>query len=339
MASPYRSLDHAFSQDDRRSSRYSSRTRTHTRSCSNGRVAMYRARQCGTIQPAAVTGIATESDSDDQTETYVQNSHQVRPAVSSNTSISRSSPVRMPNSASMDVYRYRRGVEAARRMSRSRSQSRHSSRPSLSSNSGPAQAMLQLPQEPMPSLSPQSSQLAHQMVYNTRPVQRESAYESATRPYQAMQRSPSVRSAIPYLSTPDMANITIQKSSIFNCSDTQSEDLKFRKNGPVTRRLSKLGRKFEDFKRLPQKMRNGETKREARAYLLQVLRRLLVMIIFVFLISLLLIPFHETSELHETDFKALKFDWQTNPRDRLSPVDPAFGSFNVLLDSHAHTTV
>ncbi|KAJ1934990.1 hypothetical protein FBU59_005524, partial [Linderina macrospora] len=76
-----------------------------------------------------------------------------------------------------------------------------------------------------------------------------------------------------------MANIMIHKSSIFNGSDTQSEDLKFRKNGPVTRRLSKLGRKFEDFKRLPQKIRDEETKREARAYLLQVLRRLLVMVV------------------------------------------------------------
>lgn len=38
------------------------------------------------------------------------------------------------------------------------------------------------------------------------------------------------------------------------------------------------------------------------------------------------------------DFTHLTFDWQIDPRSFLSPFNTTFGSYNVLLDGHSHST-
>lgn len=38
------------------------------------------------------------------------------------------------------------------------------------------------------------------------------------------------------------------------------------------------------------------------------------------------------------DFSHLTFDWQIDPRSFLSPFNSTFGSYNVLLDGHSHST-
>lgn len=38
------------------------------------------------------------------------------------------------------------------------------------------------------------------------------------------------------------------------------------------------------------------------------------------------------------DFSHLTFDWQIDPRSYLSPFNSSFGSYNVLLDGHSHST-
>ncbi|KAJ2374945.1 hypothetical protein H4S02_008382 [Coemansia sp. RSA 2611] len=56
-------------------------------------------------------------------------------------------------------------------------------------------------------------------------------------------------------------------------------------------------------------------------------------------LAVLVVPIHSLIELKTFDFSTMKFDWVTNPRDHLVPVDPEYNNFNVLLDGHAHTTV
>ncbi|KAJ2378792.1 hypothetical protein IW150_000573 [Coemansia sp. RSA 2607] len=52
-----------------------------------------------------------------------------------------------------------------------------------------------------------------------------------------------------------------------------------------------------------------------------------------------MIPLNNAVDIETYNFKAMTFNWSTNPRAHLVPFDPSFGDYNVLLDGHAHTTV
>ncbi|KAJ2337687.1 hypothetical protein GGI00_000050 [Coemansia sp. RSA 2681] len=68
-------------------------------------------------------------------------------------------------------------------------------------------------------------------------------------------------------------------------------------------------------------------------------KRVGAMAVFIAALAVLVVPIHSLIELKTFDFGAMRFDWKTNPRDHLVPVDPEYSEFNVLLDGHAHTTV
>ncbi|KAJ2793060.1 hypothetical protein H4S07_007165, partial [Coemansia furcata] len=74
-------------------------------------------------------------------------------------------------------------------------------------------------------------------------------------------------------------------------------------------------------------------------YALLAVKRVGVMAVFIAVLAALVIPIHRLIELKTFDFSTMKFDWKTNPRDHLVPVDPEYRDFNVLLDGHSHTTV
>ncbi|KAI8325580.1 PHP domain-like protein, partial [Martensiomyces pterosporus] len=61
--------------------------------------------------------------------------------------------------------------------------------------------------------------------------------------------------------------------------------------------------------------------------------------VFLAVLTILLVPFHEAGDISKYRFETMQFSWQTNPRDHLLPLDPAYHDYNVLLDGHAHTTV
>ncbi|KAJ1834815.1 hypothetical protein LPJ63_001630 [Coemansia sp. RSA 2711] len=57
------------------------------------------------------------------------------------------------------------------------------------------------------------------------------------------------------------------------------------------------------------------------------------------LLAAVLIPLHESANISAYNYGAMTFEWQTNPRERLEPADPAYTDYNVLLDGHSHTTL
>ncbi|KAJ2711413.1 hypothetical protein H4R19_003257 [Coemansia spiralis] len=66
-----------------------------------------------------------------------------------------------------------------------------------------------------------------------------------------------------------------------------------------------------------------------------------VLVVTIFVILLLVavsVPVSDNGMPRPNDYTGLKFDWKTDPRSYLTPIDANFTNYNILLDAHLHTT-
>ncbi|KAJ2173828.1 hypothetical protein EV181_007308, partial [Coemansia sp. RSA 532] len=91
--------------------------------------------------------------------------------------------------------------------------------------------------------------------------------------------------------------------------------------------------------RVFEKPRHRQLAARARAYGGRIGKRIGVMLTAAALLSVMLIPLHESANIGMYDYGTMKFDWTTDPSAWLKPADPAYSDYNVLLDGHAHTTL
>ncbi|KAJ1912564.1 hypothetical protein H4219_005549 [Mycoemilia scoparia] len=67
--------------------------------------------------------------------------------------------------------------------------------------------------------------------------------------------------------------------------------------------------------------------------------KILGITLLVFLVLfLIMIPVSTQMTKDSTDYSKAQFNWTTDPRSYLTPMDPDFGNYNILLDAHSHTT-
>ncbi|KAJ2819880.1 hypothetical protein IWW50_005295, partial [Coemansia erecta] len=78
--------------------------------------------------------------------------------------------------------------------------------------------------------------------------------------------------------------------------------------------------------------------RYAVRWLLHFLQVLVLSIIVILLLVAVGIPVSDNGVPQPGDYTEMTFDWQTDPRSYLRPMDANFTDYNVLLDAHLHTT-
>ncbi|KAJ1733767.1 hypothetical protein LPJ61_001409 [Coemansia biformis] len=70
-------------------------------------------------------------------------------------------------------------------------------------------------------------------------------------------------------------------------------------------------------------------------HFLQVLTLAIVIILLLVAVS---VPVSNNGMPRPNDYTDMKFDWTTDPRSYLSPMNSSFSTYNILLDAHLHTT-
>ncbi|KAJ2874898.1 hypothetical protein GGH93_002026 [Coemansia aciculifera] len=138
---------------------------------------------------------------------------------------------------------------------------------------------------------------------------------------------------IPYWSTPEISGPGIHDGDTDRGSSSHARCL-------PSRFLDNVKCWHSDEEHHPGEVKSTASGRQRIGdYALLVGKRVGAMAVFIAALAVLVIPIHSLIELRTFDFAAMKFDWKTDPRDHLVPVDPEYSDFNVLLDGHAHTTI
>ncbi|KAJ1961659.1 hypothetical protein GGI12_003128 [Dipsacomyces acuminosporus] len=137
-----------------------------------------------------------------------------------------------------------------------------------------------------------------------------------------------------------IAGMNVPDNSMFagEYSPTGS-DWNLRKSPNTTQGRGRFARKFEDIKQLPQKIKPAGARSWVCSYVCGLGKRMGIMTVFLAVLTVFLVPFHESVEVPKYRFDNMSFPWKTNPRDHLVPLDPAYNDYNVLLDGHSHTTL
>ncbi|KAJ1765599.1 hypothetical protein LPJ69_001223 [Coemansia sp. RSA 1752] len=89
---------------------------------------------------------------------------------------------------------------------------------------------------------------------------------------------------------------------------------------------------------LPAHRRRMVFKRNALWWLLHFIQVLVLSIIVILLLVAVGVPVSDNGVPQPGDYTKMEFDWKTDPRSYLKPMDSNFTDYNVLLDAHMHTT-
>ncbi|KAJ1868928.1 hypothetical protein LPJ55_005693 [Coemansia sp. RSA 990] len=92
-----------------------------------------------------------------------------------------------------------------------------------------------------------------------------------------------------------------------------------------------------DLDALPYRRRT-KLKHRAIWWLLHFLQVLVLAIIVILLMVAVGVPVSDNGVPQPGDYTQMEFNWKHDPRSYLSPMNPNFTDYNVLLDAHLHTT-
>ncbi|KAJ2769115.1 hypothetical protein IWQ57_003244 [Coemansia nantahalensis] len=89
---------------------------------------------------------------------------------------------------------------------------------------------------------------------------------------------------------------------------------------------------------LPKQRWRVRVGRWAVRWTLHFLQVLIVAILVILLLVAVSVPVANNGMPRPGDYSGMKFEWRTDPRSYLTPMDANFTNYNILLDAHLHTT-
>ncbi|KAI9500939.1 Polymerase/histidinol phosphatase-like protein [Coemansia spiralis] len=84
--------------------------------------------------------------------------------------------------------------------------------------------------------------------------------------------------------------------------------------------------------------RRALAKRRFWLWLLHFIKVVFLTIVIILLLVAVGIPVSDNGVPQPGDYSKMQFNWQTDPRSYLSPMNSSFTDYNILLDAHLHTT-